>query len=278
MPQHLNLKIKDKFEIIAFNEDKNYENYLNFNEKTILLELQKNNYSKNSIKGILKYVSFNKPNLILQEKLKASLLSQFNYFNDNFKTTFKQYTSLNQLSNIIDNKTLFLTYNINFNLKDSFCCSFNLNNKSNLKTLCYGLNSFENLERFDKIILIEYPINEEFIYNLRKFSQVYVPLNKSEKLNLVTDRTDFLDVYFALQKSIAKNYNTNNLYDYYLMLKRNFDIKFDYAMFYISLEIFKELNLIEEKLINNNLSFKFNKIKTELENSKIYNKIINYRS
>lgn len=277
LPENLILTAGKDFEIISFNDYRNYENYLNFSNKEMLLELSLNNFgNKKSVKGLVKGVNFNLKKPLLQSKLDANLLNQLKYTESEAK--IKRYTSINQILNSSNENTLFITYNINNKntdfLKDMNVTSFIVNSKSGKNTLLYGIESFENFDKFNRIVFLDEVVNLDFAYFLKKEYNldVFVPVNiKSIKLN--KSREELLNVYFSLVKAINKNICENDFYSYYEYLLINYKIDYDYKTFYLAILIFEELNLISVKKTNDKIGFKLNKIKTDLENSNIFQKI-----
>ena len=78
--------------------------------------------------------------------------------------------------------------------------------------------------------------------------------------------------FLTILKAINKNLACFDLYSYFEKLVLNYEFKFSYLQFYIAVKIFEELKLIE-KLDNNLIKFKHNKIKVDLEDSVIFKKI-----
>ena len=57
-------------------------------------------------------------------------------------------------------------------------------------------------------------------------------------------------------------------------MQTKFGAQFDYITFCCAVMVFKELNLIEQKPnVENKICYKLSKIKTDLENSKIFQKL-----
>ncbi len=279
LPENLIITVKNDFELVSFNDINNLENYYNFKNKEMLIELSLNNFgNKKSLKGLVKAVKFSDEKAILQTKLNANLFNQLKY--SSFKQNVKKYTSINQILNLKNDKTLFISYNI-YNDKIKLLNNINkttfvLNNKLGNFSLLYGIESLENFDKFDRIVFLDETLNLDFIYYLKsKFNaEIYVPLNVKE-IKLNKTREELLNIYYSLIKAINKNISADNLYFYYEYLLLNYKINYSYEDFYLSILIFEELKLIKRKNNNNKISFELNKIKTDLLNSTIFNKINN---
>jgi len=277
-PNHLTLVLNNNINLISFNDEKNFENYLNFNSKQFLLELHVNNFKgKKSVKGFVKNCKFSKPRRLLSGKLEASFFNQLLY--ENMPTKVRYFNSLKQLEEVVDDKTLIITYkaeNTFKNIKNLVYYSLENVNNVGEKTLIFGLNSFEKLIAFKKIIFLEKPINLGFIKEIKKHTnaEIFIPNNDNfiHEINYKISREELLEIYYKLIKAINKNLACFDLYSYFEKLVLNYEFKFSYLQFYIAVKIFEELKLIE-KLDNNLIKFKHNKIKVDLEDSVIFKKI-----
>lgn len=279
-PQHLTISLNNQVNLISFNDVKNYENYLNFNVKEFLLELNINEFKgKKSVKGIVKQCKFYNPKKVLNIKLEASFFNQILYKNDDNLIKLRYFNSVKQLEEIIDDKTLIITYKTINDLKNHNFNNYSLFLVHNFseKTLIYGLNSFEKLNSFNKIIFLEMPLSLGFITEIKKYTEaeIFIPNNNKFSLNIdyKLNREQLLDIYYKLIKGINKNIVCTDLYSYFEQLVLNFEFKYSYLQFYIAVKIFEQLKLIEN-IDENNIKFKHNKIKVNLEDSEIY-KIIN---
>lgn len=276
-PQHLMINAGGNVDFLAFNDSKNYENYLNFSDKTILAELGIKKYkNKETVKGIIKYSSFKNLNLSLNEKLKANYLSQLTVeCSENYKP--KYYTSLKQIENLFNEKTIIISYDYNKNLENlnANLTSFCVNDFNNFNIL-YGLKKVDDLKHYNRIVLTEKPIDENFVNFLHSVSNaiIYVPENDNFSVKVEPNREKLLEVYYLLIKAINKNTMASDIYSYYEILLTKFGAKFDFVTFYFAMLVFEELNLVIKKQNENEkIYFKLNKIKTDLENSKIFNKM-----
>ena len=271
---HITINLKN-LNLISFNDSENFENYMNFKNKQVLIELQINEFKgKKNLKGIVKNSLFNNPSKILKPKLEACFVKQILYENsDAVKVKF--FNSENQLNNIIDDETLIVTYNINTkNFSNFWKTSFIINKNYGQTTLIYGLNSYDELNRFKKIIFLEKPLNNNFLNEIKKHTkaEIYLPINNlADIVDYQLNREELLDIYFKLQKSITKNLSTQDLYSYYEILVLKFNLKTSFVKFILSLLVFEELNIVEK--YEDPIKFKLNKIKTDLEKSMIYLKI-----
>ncbi|MGN1208344.1 MAG: DHHA1 domain-containing protein, partial [Christensenellales bacterium] len=276
-PQHLMISLKNNVEFLSFNDTKNFENFLNFSKKTVLAELSINKFNgKESVKGIIKYEQFDCPKRVLDLKLKANYLTQLSFECDEFYRP-KYFTSLKQIEKIFDEKTILLSYDINKKIekehvnKTSFCV-----NNFNQFGVVFGINSVEDLAHYKKIVLLEKPLDSGFVSFLHQKTKatIYVPTDDDFSFGVEVSREKFLDVYYSLVKAINKSVCVDDDLSYFEILQTRFDAKFDYATFCSAIMVFKELNLIEQKPnVENKICFKLSKIKTDLENSKIFQKL-----
>ncbi len=281
---HLILGSKN-FELISFNDEKNYENYQNFNKITVLTDLQVNLFNgKESLRGIVKAVNFDEPKPKLIEKLEASFFNQLSFCNENTEQKFsvKTFSKLEDLDKILDNSTIILTYDaLDDKLKkyNSFNVSSFVLNTKNEKTVLFGIKSFQNIANFDKIILLQKSISAEFLLFLNRLGlKVYEPQEFNFLQNFSLKKEDLLKVYFALVSAIGRQVCADSYYKYFEKMKKLGKADIDFKLFYVSILIFKELSLIELiKNDKNEIKFLLNKKKTDLTKSVIYNKINSLR-
>ena len=276
---HLIIKTNNA-EYISFNDEKNYENYLNFDKKTILCEFSLNKFrNKESVKGIIKYSRFFEPNKTLKSKLYANYFLGLGFENDcDFKP--KYYTSLKQIENIFDNKTAIICYDTQkiFD-NEKFCYSSFFAGGVEKTNVIYGLKNIENLKNFNKIVFCEKPANLAFAKQIQTFlkANVYLPIYDNFEIKPIKQREEFLNVYYVLIKGINKNIFAQSEYEYFELLQSNFKPNFDFLTFFLAIMVFKELKLIDEKHNDcGKIGYKLNKIKTDLENSSIFQKLKNF--
>lgn len=276
--EHLIVEING-VNFLAFNSVKNYENYLNFNNKEALIELQINRFNnKKSVKGIIKADKFYNPNFnLLRDKLNALIIDEkICDFQSEYKP--KRYNSLNQIKNNIDNKTLIVSYSSNFekeSIFDNFSRkSFRNNTNFAEKTFLYGLDSFDNLKAFNKIIFLD-SVNLSFANYVRYKTNCDIYLPEKEnfvKLDLNLNREALLNIYFVLVSAINRGINAKNEYDYYEYIKKTMNFNENYTQFHFAVKVFEELGIIDIKTqVGGNFALKINKVKCDLEKSRIYN-------
>lgn len=274
------LLIKTNYaEYISFNNEKSYENYSNFDKKVVLCEFSINKFkNKESVKGIIKSSKFFEPGGALNLKLEANYFEQLCFQDVDFKP--KYYTSLKQIENLFDKKTAFICYDIakKFDENKFDFSSFFANGFENANVI-FGLKNINELKKFDKIIFCEKPLTMGFAKQIAKVSNavVYVPINSNFVVKPIVGREVFLNVYYALIKAINKNIFAQSEYEYFELMQLNFKPNFNFLTFFLALMVFKELKLIDE--VHNDcdkIGYKLNKIKTDLENSSIFQKLKNF--
>lgn len=273
-PKHLLIDLGKSLGMISFN-DVNFFNYQYFNTKNCLVELQLDEFrGTKKAKLMLKSISFEDIKSSSQPIIFANKFKQIAVNDSNFNyNNIKEFNSIKQLENIIDNNTLIVTYDAkNYEIFKNINKSCFTPNAFET-TICYGLTEFEKLKSYNKIIFLETPLND-FYLKYCKNANIYLPLENNNNIETCLNREILLDIYFALSKLNVKQ-KYDSYYDYFVaFLQANCKSTTNYTNFYIAILIFIELGLILEKFENEKYCFNVAKAKTNLENSKIYKQLI----
>ncbi|MBE5746031.1 MAG: single-stranded-DNA-specific exonuclease RecJ [Clostridiales bacterium] len=274
-PNHLTITL-NKINLMSFNDEINFENYFNFNDKEFLIELQINEFKgKKECKGIVRNVKFNNIKENVDFKLEESFINQLIYTKEE-KVNIKRFNSVKQLNNIINDKTLIITYSRNNDINGDFAqTSLKLNKNCSQSTLIYGINSLDNIDKFDKIILLQKPINNAFVTALKNQShaEIYLPKEEKEIFDYKIDREELLEAYFAMKKA-GVCVCFENFYQHYKYLLNKINYKLSFIKHYLAITIFRELNLFKPYGFKTNpLSLELGTYKVDLNNSKIFKKV-----
>lgn len=274
--EHLMIS-SENMSILSFNDYVNFDNFMFYEQKEVLLELSINEFNnRKSVKGILRGVNFHNLRPEFTRECEINYLSQLLCENE-LPVNVKKYTSLKQLENNNFEKVLFVSFNtLDEKLDITQNCSkrlYKVENETN-STLVFALNSVENLNNFNKIVLLQSPLCTDYLSVLGKGSNVkiFVPSKQICPLDIKCDRESLLDIFKTIKDMILRKKTYKNISDFYYEISKKFRLKFSFSSFYLAFLIFNELKLIET-LKKENIEIKINKIKTDLENSSIYRKI-----
>lgn len=296
-PEHLTINFNNNFSLLNFNGSNNLPNFEYYKTKNALIELQLNKFrGKESAKGIVKQITFDNINLVkVKTLIEGHYLKQQVYETKNkaeFKTykvnEFKEFIKNKFVSNKLGNLIIFSSvesYNKNVNLIKELNLQsslFEINNKLGLNGFVLGLNNIKNLNSYNNIIFADSVLNNGFIAELNNYTnaQIFVPeVIKKPEFKITGNRDEFAKYFNVFKDAVYKKVNANNLYDFYYKVKKlNPHIKnFNYVQFTLCLEVFKQLQFIEEEITATSYKIKLNKTtKSELTNSKIYNYFSKY--
>lgn len=290
---HANIHIGKKLNLIFFNY-LTKQMQLNFGkEYNFIYELQ--SMSKNYFKGIVKEfssgVNFKDSASKYFDALK---LNQLNYLSYNKNSTAKTYTKTD-LTNFVHacSSSVFGTCFVCFNSKKykEFIESYELTNIYECNWIESTTTGFNNLnfcpkdidwaKSFKTIVFLDSVIDMSYICEIESITnaQIFIPVLDNDCQQL------FSDIYVN-RNNIKIFYNNiinleNKLFPslisiYSCLYKNNYKINFNNFISYYY--ILSELNIIESLSTQGFYSFKINKNKKELNNSRILNKLNFLRS
>lgn len=293
-PNHLKINANN-LNMVGFNiGDKLYSLETNCN-KEALLDITIDHFgNKNTLKGIIKDLYFDKVNTVIKtELLNASFISQImdiNYKNPILNNV--EIKNLNELNEIINNCTqndkfgtliicnTFESYKlaIQSKFKISNFELYKITNNTGINTILFCPLSTYNFKNYNNIIFFDAIAHENYLAKISNLTNhVYINNTKFDSKvfnNLSCDRKDFglyhnaLKLYFDKFKVISNDYmyvfkNMKSISPKYSKLK--------FDQFIFVLQVLIELNI----LVENNNELYFTSIKNPLMNSNQY-KFINF--
>lgn len=285
---HANIIFGKNLSLIFFNYIKEASK-LNFgNSFKFIFEFQdtKGKY----FKGIVKDFDFdNKLKSTAHKYLECYEINQLQYLNNNAKPQFKTYKKEDVLGFVLDcTKNVFGTAFIASTTRayEDFINTYDLTNIHSVKLVdacSSGYNSvllapkdISFAKRYKRIIFLDQVLDLSYISAINEISnvEVYIPENSkySKTLieNLYLDRGHFGKIYHELLKH--QNIEFVSILSLYSAIVKDSKMKLNFNNFIVPFYVFKELNIIEMDENKIEFIYQINKeIKTELNNSKIYN-------
>lgn len=133
-------------------------------------------------------------------------------------------------------------------------------------------------KKYKRIVLLDSVIDTSYISAINSISdaQIIMLNNKSYSKNLfnsiILDRSHFANVYQKILEFSEKEFNS--VYSLYSCIVKNGYKKLSFNNFIVPFYVFKELGIIKQDENKNEFIYSVNKdIKTNLNNSKIYNQL-----
>lgn len=282
---HLNIIASNCLKLIAFNSDKDIDDYQFARTKKTLFEVQTFEYKKKLyLKGIVKKTLFYGYDYALQNIGSGRQLKQFvgkNYYGDihyfegeQLKELLKQKLSVHSGTAIIiynsetfeKLKSLLLDYQLNYYVGGS-------QSKFEENCVVFALEDIKSVENYKTIIFVETLLDTAFLGGY--VGNVYAQKNQQVKIDkLFLTRDNFGVIYKAILMVINSKIDYSNEIEFYnLLRKMNPHLsRLNYSQFVASMYTFLELGMI--KLDKEDYLFSVdNTVKSKLENSKLYNKL-----
>lgn len=278
--EHLIVKFKN-FDGLVFNKQKLLYTISNKADKKIVFFPSIEEFaSKKNIKLYIDDVYCDSVNYFSKDISEGSYFKQFIYAINNIDNS-KSVKIVNDVSELPSENVLFISYfdNIDKRVKNSIRFDYvdyvYLSHKNlNDNTLIISPMNYDDFENFKSIVLLDKVIDSSFISYLQfKYpnSQVYILNNKNKYTpNVSTQKKVFVNFYKTISSIKEVFFDEINLYKKYFS-----KIGFDYKQFVFCLYVFEELGILNIDK-GTDLRFTINsKIKTELTNSVLYNKMLN---
>lgn len=289
-PQHLKIQLGQN-KLIAFNKGQYYYNLLSNSTKELIVDYNKEAYgNKNKVVGFVKNINYSKLNTPSKsEIINASYLNQLKYisipnkdFNVQYMPKEKILQKLNKVtkSNLFGNLVIinlmptYMEFVKTNNIIKNFEL-FNLNNSNGENSVIFSPISQNNFVSYENIYILDAPLTAGYINQLSsKYKRIYVndelfDLNVLKGISL--NRDDFANYHKLINDYDAKITNAFDIISYYnslLKISKKYK-EINYNMFTFVMLVFDELNIAHFE----NGHINFNKIKTELQKSQIYNYI-----
>jgi single-stranded-DNA-specific exonuclease len=294
--EHLTVNFNNNFGLLHFNGSDDLTNYSYFKNKNAPLQMQINTFrNKESLRGIVKAIKFSNINIkAVSSFSKGNYLKQLTYETLNKDVSYNTYNT-NEFEQLVKQKvnqnilgTLVVFYDSNNYQKylpvlkqlNMQAHLFTVQDKLGINGTLLGLSTFKNLNKFKNIIFAENVLSKSFLENLTNNTNanIYLPsvnYNKKDFKISLTRKT--FSLYFNVFRQASKHkLNSENIYFYFNNLKslNNNISNFNFMQFITCLKVFVDLNIIVENETQFNYYLKINKnVKSNLENSKLYNKL-----
>ena len=164
----------------------------------------------------------------------------------------------------------------NYNIQGIY--HFGINDKSEIgyNTLLISPKGLDWAKNFTKIVFLSPVIDEGYITALSKHTtaEIYIPIDKNNDSRKFSGLDLSRETYGKIYKSLSsvsgrQIYNEFDLYD-----KLNLAPEISFSSFYFALKVFNELELIKIEESQQIVVYTNKTKKNPLENSKLYNMII----
>lgn len=298
-PQHLVLNYPN-FNLLAFNASNNYFVLSGNTECSILADLSIDTFRNNkTISGIVKSIDYEgvyRPqdnDVLLAEYVKQILYPiQDGYKFNNYNRDQLIRMLLDMDKNVYGTLIIANDYNTYINFKSIYDSNnifrnrvFEIGDATGLNTILLAPTNFENFNTFSRIIFLDPLLNMGYLSELQHHtkSTIYLPhmIDKSLLLlkNISLQREVFGKYFRLLQYACENKITGYYCYNFYknLITKSKQKTDYNYLQFYICLEVFKELGLIETNG-NNSAVISISNKKNPLNASAFYNRLISMKT
>jgi len=293
-PQHLVLNYPT-FNLLAFNSSDKYFVLSGNTSCSLLADLSIDTFRNvKKISGIVKSIDYEdiyRP--VDDEIIQAEYIKQLTYSIDG-NYSFNNYNRDQLIRMLIDmDKNVYGTlivandYNTYINFKAIFDSNnifknrvMNINDETGLNTIILAPTNFECFNTFSRIIFLDPVLNIGYISALQKItkSTIYLPhlIDGSNQIvkNINLSREEF-GRYFRLIQFACENKITG-YYTYNLFKNITHKIKektnYSYLQFFVCLQVFKELKLVETNETDTEI-LKISNTKNQLNASAFYNRL-----
>jgi len=293
-PQHLILSYPN-FSLLAFNASDKYFVLSGNTSCNLLADLTIDSFRNiKKISGIVKSIDYEdiyrpQDNEILQ----AEYIRQITYQIDG-TYTFNNYNRDQLIRLLVDMDknvygTLFVAndYNTYINFKSIYDSNnivrnrvMTINDETGLNTIVLAPSSFDCFNTFSRIIFLDPILNMGYLSALQKVtkSTIYLPYSLDVHCSMINNinlsRNEF-GRYFRLMQFASENkitgYYCYNLFQN-IIAKIKEKEKYSYLQFFVCLQVFKELGIIETS-DNDTGIVKINNVKNPLNSSAFYNRL-----
>ena len=250
--------------------------------------------NQKKLSGIIKNIDYE---VIYRSKDNDIILAEYIRqltFNDVSQYKFTNYTRENLIRMLVDmDKNIYGTlivaydYNSYLNFKsvyDSFNIFrtrlFEVTDESGINTILLAPKNFNNFNTFNRIIFLDPILHTGYLSILHKYSKatIYLPhklqFSYSTFKKIETDRATFGKYFRAMQYACENNISGDYDYEFYQKLVRatSRNKEFNYLQFFVCLQTFKDLGIIETSQGDKSIT-KITNIKKPLNASAFYNRL-----
>ncbi len=293
-PQHLVLSYPS-FNLLAFNASDKYFVLSGNTSCNLLADLSVDTFRNNKkISGIVKSIDYEdiyRPSN--NEIIEAEYIKQIVYSLDS-TYTFNNYNRDQLIRLLVDmEKNVYGTlivandYNTYINFKAIFDSNnifrnrvFNINDETGLNTIILAPTDFSSFNTFSRIIFLDPILNMGYLAELHKHtkSTIYLPHMTTSASSLLS-KVDlsrqcfgryFRLIQFAFESKI-KGYYCYNMFSN-IVTKVKDRTEYSYLQFYVCLQVFKELGIVETNE-NDSEVIKITDKKNPLNSSAFYNRL-----
>ncbi len=298
-PQHLVLNYPN-FNLLAFNASNNYFVLSGNTECSILADLNVDTFRNNKqISGIVKSVDYEgvyRPqdnDIVLAEYVKQFMYPiQDSYKFNNYNRDQLIRLLLDMEKNVYGTLIVANDYNTYINFKSIYDSNnifrnrvFDIGDATGLNTILLAPTSFDYFNTFSRIIFLDPILNMGYLSEMQHHSKstVYLPHmpeNNAVVLKNVSLQREIFGKYFRLLQFACDNKITGYYcYHFYknILSKTKQKADYNYLQFYVCLEVFKELGLVETNEDNTKIEAIINK-KNPLNASSFYNRLNSIKS
>ncbi len=280
--------------LLAFNKPEFYNVISQHSQKSALVELQVDTYRGNkSSKGIIKAVCLNSCPNVSAERIGGEYIKQLTLSSYGQKPRFTTYNKHNLCKLFNQNDSFYGTLIIANTLqsykqfieqkkctKNVVCFEYlTLTNSNGFNTLCLCPSIFNNLNNFNRVILLDSVLDEAYLVylNNKTNAEIFLPQN-SPFLYAPFKSIDLSRKVFGEYFNLIKMANKQNVvgfddFNYFNKLKR-LNKNINYVQFVASVNTFEQLGIINIYDVVGNYFIEVNSGTTSsLEKSNFYNKL-----
>lgn len=273
---HISVTLPSGLQIFAFNYAKQSYQLLGNGNKSLVVELQTNNYGGKQVKGIMRCCC--PQTLYVPETLTDSYYYGLLKFlpDDSAKFEFYSDDDFEKLSSNLYGTLLispdFATYKQYCDRRNApffheYAFTTNRNNFTRIMVAPDLENDNLSLSSYETVVFLTAPLNTGVVSYLNKKikGKVYLPASATEKYKVSCDR-DVFAKYFAVLREGA-SLNVSSLNGLFRTLSRKNDI--NYKQFLFCVQVFNELGFIS--VVNSPFSLVVNRdVRADLSSSKLY--------
>ena len=283
---HLNILAQNTLKLVAFNSEKDMDDYQFSKTKQTLFELQTSEYKgKVSVKGIVKKTLFKGYDKSLQNIASGRMLKQFygkKYYGD---ISYFNFESAKEILDMLLSKSTgnaIIIYNFEtFQKLETLLAPYNLNyyiggSQSKFEENCviFALDNVQSISQYKNLIFMETFLATTFLGGF--VGNIYSVKNqpcKMEKFFLTRDT--FAVIYKAILAAIKSGTNYANEVEFYSLVKKLTPSlsRLTFTQFVAALYTFFELGMIKEDTQFGYILYIDDTVKSKLENSEFYNKL-----
>lgn len=275
---HVSINAENILQIFAFNYALLSYQLMGNNKKELVVELQRNNFGGNDIKGILKACA--PQELFVNDMFADSYNLSLSASYSDADACFKTYENIDEVYDeslfgtlvVADNSETYRTFiERHAILINEYMYVTSVNNYSRIIVAPDFEQADLSLANYNRIIFLFKPYDDGVIsfINSRTKASVFIPVDENRLPEISSDRKVFMDYYDKIK--IHENEEYKNITVFYRKLKREFP-ECNYAQLVACLAVFKQMHIID--IGHNPFSITNNRRKAELSDSSLYRSIL----